>query len=350
MIDINNTYYQLDLQIIARLDFIPWLKLENKSILITGATGLIGSFLTDVLMYCNEHYNTNITIYAVSRNSITARERFKAYVKNNLFHYIQYDVLEKPSFDFKADFIVHSASNSAPAAYVSDPVGTLKANVFGIDNLLEYAVNVHSERILYVSSGEVYGEGNGEDFTETYSGYADSMNPRACYPSGKRAAETLCVSYAAQYGIDVVIARPCHIYGPTITKSNNRAFEQFIRNVLSQKDVVLKSKGEQYRSYCYVADCVSAILIILLKGEKGNAYNVANKQSNVSIAELAKTIASAGEQNVVFEVPSEEEKKGYSVISRATLNAEKLESLGWQAKYTLEKGIQKTIQILSIYK
>ena len=345
-LNIQNIAYKQDLQTVAESDFIPWHKLTNKSLLLTGATGLIGSFLTDVLMYRNEHYGSNITVYAVSRNMESAKERFKEYLGNSLFRYVQHDVSEKPAFDFKADFIIHSASNAAPAAYVADPAGTLKANVFGVDNLLAYSVNAHSERVLYVSSGEVYGEGNGEDFVETYSGYVDCMNPRACYPSGKRAAETLCASYVVQYGVDVVVARPCHIYGATITQSDNRAFAQFIRNVLSKKDVVLKSKGEQYRSYCYVADCVSAMLTILLKGEKGNAYNIANKQSNVTVAELAKTIATAGGQQVTFDLPADEEKRGYSVVTRAALNADKLEKLGWQARYTLKEGVEKTIQIL----
>jgi nucleoside-diphosphate-sugar epimerase len=144
-----------------------------------------------------------------------------------------------------------------------------------------------------------------------------------------------------------VIAWPCHIYGPTITNSDTRAFAQFIRNVLSKKDVILKSSGNQYRSYCYVADCVYALLIILLLGEKGSAYNIANKDSNVTIAELANMIAMVGRQNVMFDIPQNEEQKGYSIISRAVLNSDKLESLGWKAKYTLSDGIRRTIQILS---
>jgi nucleoside-diphosphate-sugar epimerase len=342
-----NIIYQQDLSIVNSLDCIPWHKLENKSLLLTGATGLIGSFLVDVLMYRNEHYCSNISIYAVSRNPETVKERFKKYLDSNLFRYVQHDVSEKLIFDFNADFIIHSAGNATPYTYVVDPVGTLKTNIYGMDNLLSYAVNTHSECVLYVSSGEVYGEGNGNDFTETYSGYVDCMNLRACYPSGKRATETLCASYSAQYDVNVVIARPCHIYGPTMTQSDNRAFAQFIRNILSKQNVVLKSKGEQYRSYCYGADCVSAILTILLKGEKSNAYNIANKKSNVTVAELAKTIAMAGKQQVAFELPVDEEKRGYSVVTRAVLNADKLEKLGWKAQYSLKEGIERTVQILS---
>jgi nucleoside-diphosphate-sugar epimerase len=143
-----------------------------------------------------------------------------------------------------------------------------------------------------------------------------------------------------------VIARPCHVYGPTITEADSRAFAQFIRNVINKEDIVLKSKGEQYRSYCYVADCTSALLTILLKGKNQNAYNISNKESSVSIAQFAEIISSIGRQKIIYKIPDEEEKKGYSVFSRAVLSPEKLEALGWNAKYSLVEGIQRTLNVL----
>jgi nucleoside-diphosphate-sugar epimerase len=345
--NIFNSCYQEDLSTVASLDFINWSKLENKAILITGATGLICSFLIDVLMFRNMHYKSNISIYGISRSTKYAKSRFNIYWDNPLFQFINQDISEKIKIDKEFNFIIHGASNAYPASYASDPVGTMKANLLGIFNILDYSINKPPYRILYISSGEVYGEGVGEDFIESYSGYIDYLNPRSCYPSSKRAAETLCVSYSSQYNIDTVIARPCHIYGPTITDTDNRAFAQFIRNVLEKKDIILKSTGEQYRSYCYVADCVSALLVILLKGVDRNAYNIANKDSNVSIMELANTIANFAGQEVMFDMPSTEEKKGYSVFSKAVLNSDKLTSLGWKAKYSLSDGIKQTVQILS---
>lgn len=347
---IANKYYQEDLHTIAKSEFIPWGKLDNKSILITGATGLICSFLVDVLMFRNKHFDSRISVYALSRNSIFAKERFSFYWDNPFFHYIEQNISEEINLNISVNFIIHGASNAFPASYVSDPVGTIKANLWGLDNLLSYSIKENIQRTLYISSGEVYGEGTGVDFVESYSGYVNYLNPRSCYPASKRTAENLCVSYISQYRLDIVIARPCHIYGPNFSNVDNRAFAQFFRNVLSKKNVVLKSKGEQYRSYCYVADCVAAMLTILLKGEKGNAYNIANKNSNVSVAQLAEMIANAGGQQVAFELPADEEKKGYSVITRAALNADKLEKLGWEAKYSLKEGIENTIQILSVKK
>jgi nucleoside-diphosphate-sugar epimerase len=342
----NNTLYQEDLACIASCDS-NWKTLENSTILITGATGLIGSFLVDAIMFRNEHYGSHIAIYAISRNTVYAKNRFDKYWENPLFKFIAHDVIDTITLNENIDYIIHCASNAYPASYVADPVGTMKANILGLSNLFDYGIKKDLKRVLYISSGEVYGEGNGRDFTESYSGYIDYLNPRSCYPASKRAAETLCIAYASQYNVDTVIARPCHIYGPTITESDNRAFAQFTRDILAKKDVVLKSKGEQYRSYCYVADCVSALLTILLCGEERNAYNIANKDSKVSIAELAACIAAAGKKKVMFAIPADAEKRGYSVITRAALDAGKLEALGWKAKYSLPDGVKRTIQILS---
>jgi nucleoside-diphosphate-sugar epimerase len=342
---INNRLYQEDMANVAKLN-IDWDILENKSILITGATGLIGSFFIDALMFRNEHYDSNISIYAMSRNTNRAKKRFGIYWENPLFKFISQDVTRKINLDENIDYIIHGASNAYPAVFVEDPVGTMKANILGLSNLMDYGIDQNSKRILYISSGEVYGEGEGNNFKEPYSGYVDHLNPRSCYPASKRATETLCISYSIQYNIDVVIARPCHIYGPTITESDNRAFAQFVENVLADKDVVLKSTGVQYRSYCYIVDCVSALLTILLKGKTRNAYNISNKDSNVSIKELANCIAIAGNKKVIFDLPTNEEQKGYSVIPRAVLDSGKLEELGWKAKYALPDGVRRAIQII----
>jgi nucleoside-diphosphate-sugar epimerase len=341
----NNTLYQEDIAFVASCD-IDWKSLGNSKILVTGATGLIGSFLVDALMFRNEHYGSNISLYALGRNSVRAKSRFGDYWGNPLFKFVVQDVIDKVNLDESIDYIIHGASNAYPASFVSEPVGTMKANIVGLSNLFDFGIEKNAKRILYISSGEIYGEGDGNDFIESYSGYIDYLNPRSCYPAGKRAAEALCVAYSSQYNIDAVIARPCHIYGPTFTESDNRAFAQFIRNILAKNDVVLKTKGAQYRSYCYIADCVSALLTILLCGEKRNAYNISNKNSNVTIAELAGYIAAAGGAKVVFNIPEDEEQRGYSVISRAVLDSSKLETLGWKANYSLPEGIKRTIQIL----
>ena len=315
--------------------------LRGKSILITGASGLICSAFVDCLMYYNTQYKASIKIYAISRNEEYAHKRFEVYWENPLFTFIEHDVIEPLSLDISLDYIVHGASNASPKRYATDPVGTMKSNIFGVSNLLELAKEKKA-RLLYISSGEVYGEGEGTDFTETYSGYVNCLNPRSCYPSSKRASETLCVSYKEQSGADIVIARPCHIYGSAIGR-DDRAFAQFLCKAQAGENIILKSKGQQIRSYCHVEDCALALLCILLRGESGEAYNIANRESILSIKELAEMIADMARVKIVYDIPSEQEAKGYSVIQRAVLNPSKLESLGWKPRIALEEGVRRIL-------
>ncbi len=315
--------------------------LRSKSILITGASGLICSAFVDCLMYYNTQHKASIKIYAVSRNEEYARKRFGACWENPWFTFIGHDVIEPFSLDVPLDYIIHGASNASPKRYATDPVGTMKSNLWGVANLLELAKEKKA-RLLYISSGEVYGEGDGSDFSEEYSGYVNCLNPRACYPSSKRASETLCISYKEQYGVNVVIARPCHIYGSDIER-DDRAFAQFLRRVKTGEDVIMKSEGRQVRSYCQVEDCASALMYILLRGTNGAAYNIANRESVISIKELAELIAKIGEKKVVLDLSSEQESKGYSVVQRAVLDSSRLESLGWKPLVLLEDGLNRIL-------
>lgn len=345
---LGDEIYMQDLSEVAELP-IPWSEVKNKSVFITGATGLIGSFLTDLLMYRNEIYDDNIKIIALGRNEDNAKIRFEKHFKSKYFVFINQDISDPIKIDYSAEYVLHAASNANPIAFAMDPVGTMTANFLGMYNLLQYARAYNVKRTLFISTGEVYGESqDGADFKEDYCGHIDYTNPRACYPSSKRAAETLCASFMQQYGMNVVMARPCHIYGATFTKSDSRAFAQFMRKVNSNEDIVMKSEGLQTRSYCYVADAVSALLHILFYGEPGEAYNIANKNSNVTIRQLAECIAKISKRKVRFEVPDEVEKSGYSKVTKAVFDATKLEMLGWQAKIGIQEGLERTIKILSI--
>ena len=189
----------------------------------------------------------------------------------------------------------------------------------------------------------MYGDGDVDEWSETDSGYVDCMALRSCYPTSKRAAENLCVAYNHQYGVETVVVRPCHTYGPYFTENDTRAYAQFVRKIRNHEDVVLKSSGEQFRSWLYVKDCASAILTVLLKGKNGEAYNVADENSCITIRELAETIASIGGVNVVFDLPSDVEKRGFSVIHKAVFNTNKLRKLGWSPQYSLIDGLTETI-------
>ena len=334
--------YQKDILRIFEFD-LPWEKLSGANILVTGATGLIGGCMVETLMM---NPKRDYHVFASGRNEERARKRFAEFAEDNAFHFIQYDVMQPLQSDVCFDYIIHAASNANPKFYATQPVEVMKANIDGVANLMEYGLKHEMKRFLYVSSGEVYGEGDGRVFTEDYSGYVNCATPRACYPSSKRAAETLCVSYAAEFGADVVIARPCHTYGPHFTEQDNRVYAQFIRNVLRGEDIVMKSTGEQFRSWCYVVDCASALLHILLKGENGQAYNIADANSNISIRELAETIAKIGGKKVVIDVPDADEQKGFNVVTKSVFSTGKLEDLGWKVQTSILDGLKHTIDVL----
>lgn len=323
---------------------LPWSELSGCNILVTGSTGLIGGCLVEVLML---NPNRDYNVYASGRNVKRAKERFEQFFENDGFHFVPYDVTEPLQGDVRFDYIIHAASGAYPAEFVKRPVEIIKSNVDGVAHLLEYGLNHGLKRFLYISSGEVYGEGDGRVFTEDYCGFVDITSPRSCYPSSKRAAETLCVSYASEYGVDVVIARPCHIYGPYFTETDNRVYAQFLRNVLRGDNIVMKSTGEQFRSWCYVVDCVSGILHILLKGEVNQAYNIADSLSNISIRQLAEIIAEIRGKSVVIENPISNERKGYNVVTKSVFSTSKLELLGWVPLIHIKDGLKHTLDALS---
>ena len=331
--------YKDDIIAVANLE-LPWEKLSNSNILITGATGLIGSCLVEVLM---SRPNKDYHVYASGRNEERAKARFAEFADDPAFHFFKYDVMKPLEGDIHFDYIIHAASNASPNFFATKPVEVIKSNIDGVSNLMDYGMEHGLKRLLFVSSGEIYGEGDGRVFTEDYSGYVNPTSPRSCYPSSKRAAETLCVSYGAEYGIETVIARPSHTYGPNFTESDNRVYAQFIRNVLRGEDIVMKSTGAQFRSWCYVVDCASALLFILLKGENGQAYNIADASSNISIKELAEMIAEIGGKNVVIDMPSDAEKAGYNVVTKSIFSTDKLEGLGWSVDGSMNKKMEKTI-------
>ena len=318
--------------------------LKGAKVLITGATGLIGSCLVDVLLLLNATRGMAIEIHAAGRSEPGMRARFGASADDLRFHYVPYDATQPPVLDFEADYVVHAATSAHPLAYATDPVGILQANVVGTMHLLEALRGWGHGRFLLLSSGEIYGENPTlpEGFSEADTGYIDTMRPRACYPEGKRAAETLCASYVAQYGVNARVARLCHVYGPTFTATNSRADAQFLRNALNGQDIVMKSTGSQVRSWCYVADAVCALMTLLIRGEAGQAYNVANRHSVASIREYAQTLADIAGVKLRFELPPELEKAGYTRVSRAVLNPAKLEGLGWKPRYGLREGLEES--------
>ncbi len=335
--------YFTDVKCVAEL-ILPWDTLSGCNVLITGATGLIGSCLVEVLM---AHPGRDYSVYVMGRNEKRMDSLFEKYYHEDGFHTIIGDVAKPLRLDISIHYIIHAASGAAPIEFVSHPVEVMKSNINGVSCLMEYGLMHNMKRFLYVSSGEVYGEGDGRIFTEDYMGFVDINSPRSCYPSSKRAAETLCAAYGAECNANVVIARPCHVFGPHFTEKDNRVYAQFIRNVLRDEDIVMKSTGEQFRSWCYVVDCVSALLHILLKGKSGEAYNIADENSNITIRGLAEMIAEIGGKKVIIELPSDIEKSGFNKVTKSIFSTQKLKELGWAPQQSMQQNMVNTISAVN---
>lgn len=344
MVEYSNDYWQDAAEVIG---VIPSKSdLFNRSILITGATGMICSAVVDLLHWMNCHLDANIHIILAGRSEERTRKRFPFMEGNKHMSFLPYDATSSDKINIKADYIIHGASNADPASFTKQPVETMLANIVGLNALLMSAVENKSKRVLLISSSEVYGRKEEcRPYEENDYGFVDILNPRASYPSSKRAAETLCAAYKEEHGLDFVVIRPGHIYGPSITKTDSRASAQFTRNAKEGKDIVMKSTGAQLRSYCYTLDCASAILTALINGNSGEAYNISSSELVCSIRDIAEALAKAGNVNVVFENASEAEKKGFNLMDNSSLNGAKLESLGWKPLYGISEGSEKTLQV-----
>lgn len=345
----NITTYMDDVLNVARQN-LPWGKLKNKSIMLSGATGLIGSFLIDVILEKNINDELNCTVYALGRNEEKAKQRFSKYVDDSRFVFIPYDVkfpLVRDDLG-TVDYVLHLASNTHPMLYATDPIGTIITNIVGLQNLLDFAVEHHSSRFVFASSNEIYGENRGdvEFFGEDYCGYINCNTLRAGYPESKRCGEALCQAYILQKKLDVIIARFTRSYGPTMEMSNTRALSQFIKKAVDDEDIVLKSAGTQYFSYTYMADAVNGVLCAMLNGKSGEAYNIADESGDIMLKDLASLIAEISGKKVVFEIPDAIEAAGYSKATKARLDGTKLKELGWKPLYDIKTGMERTISIL----
>ena len=344
----NHKLYKDDIHSTALIPIINWDLFRDKSVLITGATGLIGTFLIDLLMYRNLNYNNNISVFAVSRNKEKANIRFNDYLDSNLFNIIQSNLQNHFDFNKHIDFIIHGASNTHPILYSTEPINTILLSIQGTKTILDFASANNVKRILFLSTVEIYGENKGdiEAFNEEYCGYINCNTLRAGYTEGKRAAEALCQAFIKEKNLDIVIGRCSRVYGPTLLSDDSKAISQFIKNAVNNENIVLKSKGTQQFSYAYVADVCSALLFILLNGEKSNAYNITNSNENITLFEIAILLSEYNKKNIIFEEPANTEAAGFSTATKALLDCEKLFKLGWQPKYSLKDGLIRTIEIL----
>ncbi|MBD5445328.1 MAG: NAD-dependent epimerase/dehydratase family protein [Lachnospiraceae bacterium] len=331
---------------------LPWEKLSGKTVLISGATGMIGKCIIDILMAYNSEQNNSdkrVSIVALSRNLEAASKRLASYWENENLRYLSADVNNTIPECGNVDYIIHAASNTHPRQYSQDSIGTITSNVIGTKNLLDYAAAHKIDRFCFVSSVEIYGENRGdtESFSEDYLGYINCNTLRAGYPESKRLGEALCNAYYQTYQMDFVIPRLSRAYGPTMLPSDSKAIAQFIKKAAAGEDIVLKSAGTQLYSYTYALDAAMGILMVLLKGKKGEAYNISDPESEVTLKQITEWLAEDNGVKVIFEIPDAAEQAGYSTATKALLDIDKISELGWKPLVHMREGLVRTVKSLT---
>lgn len=320
---------QKDLEQIAMSEFIPWEKLKDKRVLVTGATGLIGFATVTGLLYASRKRGLNTKVLALVRNMERAKDRFSQWTGKDDLSFIAGYVEDVTSVDGDVDYIIHGASQTTSKAFVMQAVETIHTAVVGTDNLLRIAKDKHCKGFLYISSMEIYGHPQkGHKVKESDAGAFDPRDLRNSYPIGKLLCENLCCAYSKEYGVPAIIIRLTQTFGAGVNYDDTRVFAEFGRCVKEKRDIVLKTKGETERSYLYIADAVTAVLAVLLKGEAGQAYNAADERTYCSIAEMAQQVAKMGGINVRFDLQDEKEL-GFPSVIYMDLDTTYLKSLGW---------------------
>ena len=323
--------------------FIPWERLYGKSILVTGATGLIGSALVKTLLWLNEDKHLHLHILALIRSFEKAKTIFGEHCDPNIIKFVGEGVEQLPDIEEDIDYIIHGANPTSSRYFVEHPVEMLHTVIYGTDNLLRLAKEKEVESFVFLSTMETYGTPEkGIRITEKNCGQFDSTTIRNCYPLGKQCCENLCCSYFSEYHVPVKIARLTQTFGPGVTYDDGRVFAQFARCAIEHRNIVLKTKGETERSYLYTEDAVSAILTILLKGENGQAYTAANEETYCSIYEMASMVA--GKYGVKVEVREQDiASQGYMDTLYMDLDTTKLRKLGWRPQVGIEEMYDRMI-------
>lgn len=327
----NNSIFEEDIKNI--INYFDMSVFEGKTILVTGATGLIGKLCVKSLL--NSGYNTQVI--ALVRDEEKAKNIFG---ESKRLTYLVQDINQRINTTRRVDYIIHAASTTSSKDFVEKPVETIYTAINGSRNVLEFAKNKRLEGMVYLSSLEIYGVNEKENIKEEDYGYIDILNPRSSYSESKKMVETMCISYGTEYGVPVKIARLAQTFGAGVSISDNRVFAQFAKAIINKENIILHTKGETKRNYCYTTDAVRGIFTILTKGENTNAYNVANKNSYCSISEMAHLLEN---EYTKVEYKIDEVNRGYNPTVKIALNTEKLNALGWEAKVNLKEMFDRLI-------
>ena len=346
----KNSIVEADLKYITDSD-VPWEDLEGKNILITGANGMLPSYIVETILFLNStRFKKKARIFAVVRNFEKAKNRFSNYLNRSDLNFVIQDIREPLTLTDNIDYLIHAASVASPKHYGSDPVGILIPNSIGTFNCLEFARKNATKSFLFFSSGEVYGdvENVNKSINEKLFGKIDPTMVRSCYSESKRMGETMCIAWNKQYGIPTKIVRPFHTYGPHMQLDDGRVFADFVSDIVHKKDLLLKSDGSAKRTFCYLSDATIAFFMVLLKGQSGEAYNVGgNEKFEMSVLGLAQTLVDLfPEYNLKIIMNKDHSDLGYikSEINRLIPDISKIQKLGWTPRISISDGFRRTVR------
>ena len=336
-----------DFQTLAQTEGTEFEKFRNKKFLITGATGLIGSLLIRSLMYLDNSRKLGIKIFAVVRNLDKAAGIFQEQFSDERLVFVKADLgKDNLKLNEKVDYIIHAAAVTTSKILIEKPVEAMETALKGTKLMLEIAKADKVQKMVYVSSMEIYGQVNSDKkASESDLGYVDLANVRSGYPESKRLCELMCNAYVSEYGVEVVSARLAQTFGAGILPNENRVFAQFARSAMKNEDIVLHTQGKSEGNYVYTMDAISAILLLLLKGKSGEAYNVSNPENHVTIMEMAQLVADnfSDKSKVIIDIPEDAKKFGYAPDTKLWLVNTKLVELGWTPNNGLIESYRKMI-------
>lgn len=330
---------------------IPWDNLNGKRILITGATGLIGSTLVMALLYYASNCENPPQVLALVRNpDKAARILGKPLIDSANLILVVGDVEHPVKIEGKVDYIIHAASQTSSLGFVNYPVETIRTAIAGTENLLNLAVEKQTSGFVYLSTMEIYGcPENDEKIAEDHATNLNTMSVRNCYPESKRLCENLCSCYSKEYGINIFVVRLSQTFGPGVQYKDNRVFAEFARCLIEKKNIILQTSGDTKRNYLYTGDAVRAILYVMLYGKNGEAYNAANEDTYCSIYEMASMVAQElgnGAISVERKIDQDISKFGYAPTLHMNLNTAKIQTLGWRPKWNLSEMFRRMIDAL----
>ena len=326
---------------------LPWHKLNGSTILISGASGFLASYIVEALALLNKS-GANIEIVGLVRNMQKSVDRLGHLQEYGLKLFLQ-DLSKPLTYDFqRLDYVIHAASQASPKYYGIDPVGTIAANTLGTNELLNLSVKKNTRAFLYFSSGEVYGAPLNQinAISEMDFGYLDPASVRACYAESKRVGETMCVAWNQQYGLNTKIIRPFHTYGPGMSLDDGRVFADFVANVISNSDIQMKSDGAATRPLCYISDAIAGMFTVLFKGKEAEAYNISNPAEVISIIDLANLVSKLHpDRQVSVKRTLRDKNDAYlpSPVINLVPSIKKIEQLGWHPKTSVSEGFLRTI-------